>query len=315
MSEDNKNPDPFDFDFDALNEENPLESTGSNSFDLDNPFGEDLGVSVDEVSTNNPFLDSLDNSATDSLAEELLSESAGFAEAGITEELVSEGMDIAADAVPLEEKTAEKKKGLGGWFSKSKDKPVKGESAKEEGTDAGEEKTAEKKKGLGGWFSKSKDKPAKEESAKEEEADTDEGKTAEKKKGLGGWFSKSKDKPAKEKKEKIVKEKEGEPVPRAPRDWGAILCIALSFFLLVSLLMFNIATFLTSGNSILQTLCFLGAFNIVALAVAAVPILFYKYPEQRTVPNVMLGVSTAAMFCSVLIAVSAFYQYNFVLGP
>jgi hypothetical protein len=132
------------------------------------------------------------------------------------------------------------------------------------------------------------------------------------KKKKGFWGSKEKNP-----KEKAVKEKK-EKVPAgetAPRDWGTILCIAFSAFLLASLLVFNIAAFATSGKSMMQTLCFLGAVNIVGLALAAVPILFYKFPKERTLPNVMLGISVVALFSGVLMLVTEFYRYDFILKP
>ena len=136
-----------------------------------------------------------------------------------------------------------------------------------------------------------------------------------------GWFSKGKSQSAKKesvkdkpKKEKAVKEKKpaGESMPR---DWGTILCIAFSIFLLASLLMVNIFAFLTAGSSMMQTLCFLGAFNIVGLAAASVPILFYRFPKDRTLPNIMLGIAAVAMFCTVMFAVYEFYTYDFMLRP
>ena len=137
--------------------------------------------------------------------------------------------------------------------------------------------------------------------------------TDSKKKGFFGRLSKAKNKSTKENKAKKEKKPSvGEPVPL---DWGKILCIVFSVFLLASLLIFNVTAFLWGGSSIMQKLCFMGAFNIVGLAAAAVPILFYKYPQDRTLPNVMLGISAVAMFCSVLIAVNAFYQYGFILKP
>jgi len=141
----------------------------------------------------------------------------------------------------------------------------------------------------------------------------DEEAKGKKKGSFGGLFG-SKKKAPKEKKEKVVKEKE--PVGKAaPWDWGTILCISFSVFLLASLLMFNIAAFLTGGNSLMQTLCFLGAFNLIGLAAAAVPILFYKFPKERTLPNVMLGIAAIATCTSLLIAVTEFYRYSFILKP
>jgi len=160
---------------------------------------------------------------------------------------------------------------------------------------ADDEKAGKKKGFLGGLLGGKKEK--KEKGAKKEKA--------------------PKEKPIKakkEKKEKVVKEKKpiGEMIPR---DWEAILCIAFSVFLLVSLLMVNIAGFLTAGGSMMQTLCFLGAFNLVGLVAAAVPILFYKFPKERTLPNVMLGIAAVAMSTSVQMAVIEFYRYSFIMTP
>jgi hypothetical protein len=77
--------------------------------------------------------------------------------------------------------------------------------------------------------------------------------------------------------------------------------------------MFNVAGLLTGGKSLMQTLCFLGAINIVGLAAATVPILFYRFPKERTLPNVMLGIAAVAMFCSLLVVVTEFYLYGFVM--
>ena len=119
----------------------------------------------------------------------------------------------------------------------------------------------------------------------------------------------------KPKKEKVKKEKvtAGE---RAPLDWGALLCIIFSVFLLASLVTFNIAAVLTRGSdsTILQTLCFIGAINIIGLAAASVPVLFYRFPKERTLPNVLLGISVVALFTGVLMALYEFYNYGFALG-
>ena len=150
-----------------------------------------------------------------------------------------------------------------------------------------------------------------------------EGKKADKKKGFFGRSSKNeaeqspKAKKEKVKKEKVIKEKKpaGELVPR---DWGTILCIAFSVFLLISLLTFNVATFLSrdEGSTLMGTLCFLGAFNLVGLTLVAVPVLFYKFPQERTLPNVMFGISVGAMFTGVLLLVNNFYHYyGFVVSP
>ena len=243
MSEDNSNSDPFDIDFDALRSDNPSESTESSSFDMNNPFGDDLAIPSDEagVSANNSYLDNA--SDADSAA------------------------DVAEESVELGE----------------------GEEVPQT---ADNEKIGKKRGLLGGLLGGKKKKGDKKEKAPKE-----------KKISL-----------KKEKKEKVAKEKKpaGEAVPR---DWGTILCIVFSVFLLVSLLMVNISSFLTAGGSMLQTLCFLGAFNLVGLVAAAVPILFYKFPKERTLPNVMLGIAAVATFTSVQMAVIEFYRYSFIMTP
>ena len=231
MSDDNDN---FDFDFDSFNADDSQVTAGENSFDLDNPFGDDIVVSsgASEEPLANPEGSSFDLS--DPIGNDLVTPDLGAAQGGV-----------------------------------SADNPYLNDSA-----------TSKKKKG---WFSKSKDKPAKEE---------------------------------KPKKEKTVKEKKpaGE---RIPLDLPAILCIAFSVFLMVSLLMFNIAAILSRGpeSTIMQTLCFLGAFNIIGLAAAAVPILFYKLPQERTLPNVLLGISAVASFSGLLMLLNEFYCYGFLLRP
>jgi len=235
MSDDNDN---FDFDFDSLNADDSQITTGGDSFDLDNPFGDDVIVSSD--------------SSADSSTEPPASPGGSSFDMS---DPIGDGLD-ASDLAPAE----------GGV---SADNPYISGSA-----------TGKKKKG---WFSKDKDKPAKE---------------------------------AKPKKEKTVKEKKpaGE---RVPLDLAAILCIAFSVFLFVSLLMFNIAAILTRGpeSTIMQTLCFLGAFNIIGLAAAAVPVLFYKFPKEQTLPNVLLGISAVASFSGLLMLLTEFYRYGFLLNP
>jgi len=125
---------------------------------------------------------------------------------------------------------------------------------------------------------------------------------------------KEKEKQPKAKKEKVAKEKKpaGETTPL---DWGTVLCIAFSAFLLVSLLVFNIAAIFTAGTSLMQTLCFLGAFNVVGLVLVAVPLLFYKFPKERTLPNVLLGISVAAMFTGIEFLIIEFSRYSFIVSP
>jgi len=147
--------------------------------------------------------------------------------------------------------------------------------------------------------------------------------TSEKKKERGGWFSKKKKETEKkpEIKESLKKEKtekaekpSGESVPR---DWEMILCIAFSVFLLVSLLMFNIAALFIRGpeSTMMQTLCFIGAINLIGLPAAAVPYMFYKFPKERTLPNVMLGIAAVAMLGGLMFVVTDFYRYGFIIKP
>ena len=258
MSDDNNSSDPFDFNFDAFNTDESQTSAGGSSFDLDNPFGDDLissgssGMSTGDLpessggssfDLDNPFGDGLDSSSVRvSAGNPFLS---GSAEG--SEDESAESDDLSSNIADGNEESDKKKKG-GGWFAKGKGKPVK----------------------------EKKEKP---------------------------------------KKEKVAKERKpkGESVPL---DLGTVLCFAFSLFWLGSLLMLNVAAFFSRGpdSTIMQTVCFLGAFNIVGLVPAAVPILFYKFPKERTLPNIMLGISVAAMFGAILIAVTEFYHYGFVLG-
>ena len=164
---------------------------------------------------------------------------------------------------------------------------------------AEEEQAGKQKKGfLGGLFGGKKDKKPKKAVIKEKAP---------------------KEKQPKAKKEKVAKvpkEKDATDKQVVPRDWGTILCVVFTLFLLVSFLMVNIGGFLSAGDSIMQTLCFLGAINIVGAPLVAVPILFYKFPRERTLPNVLLGLSVGAMFTGVLFLVNNFYQYyGFALSP
>ena len=240
MSDDNNKSESFDdFDFNAFNEEESPKKS-EETFDLDNPFGDDWTATSNDagVSANNPYLN--DSAISGVGGEDSVAESSGIDKGEVPPRVAGEGT------------TDTKKKGL-----------------------------------LAGLFG---------------------GKTTAPKE--------KKEKQPKTKKEKTPKGEDGTDKPAVPRDWGTILCISFSVFLLVSLLMLNIATFLTAGGSLMQTLCFLGAFNIIGLALAAVPILFYKFPQERTLPNVMLGVSVSAMFTGVLVLVNNFYHYyGFAISP
>jgi len=183
-------------------------------------------------------------------------------------------------------------------FSAFSESPESDEEGEELPPIAADTEQAGKKKGfLGGLFGGKKEK-------------TPKGKQAKEKKTTLSKEPKGK----KEKKEKVVKEKK--PLREwVPRDLETILCIAFSVFFLAVLLVFNIASLVTRGDSLMQTLCFMGAMNIMGLAAAAVPILFYKFPKERTLPNVMLGIAAIAVFISLQSAVIEFYRYSFIMTP
>ena len=264
MSTDNNNSDPFDFDFNSLEAEDSSENAASRSaetggsFDLDNPFGDDLSAFSGEasVSADNPYLNNTESALDD-----------------------PSGSDFAADGTADEFSDALDSDGGGEG----------GESEESEGVLPIAAEKGKKKGGLGGLFGGKKSKAPKGEQIKEKKAA-----------------------PKKEAKGKKEKKPLGE---RVPRDLETILCIVLSVFLLASLLMVNIASLVTSGKSLMQTICFLGAFNVIGLAIAAVPILFYKFPKERTLPNVMLGIAVVAVFIGLQSAVIEFYRYNFILTP
>ena len=271
MSDDNKNAESFDFDFnDLLNEGKPQKPSGDSSFDLDNPFGEDMAFGNDmaplssetEVNADFPNFDDAPSFSNDFSAD---SATDSFAE----ESSVEDSSEISEGEVP----------------------PIA----------VGDEKAGKKKKGfLGGLFGGKKEKTPKEKVTKEKNV------------------KEKQPKPKKEKKEKVVKDKDAPAKPAVPRDWGTILCVLFSLFLLVSLLTFNAATFLSrdASSTLMGTLCFLGAFNLVGLTLVAVPILFYKFPKERTLPNVLLGISVGAMFTGVLFLVNNFYYYyGFTVSP
>ena len=285
----------------------PSASTSESSFDLENPFGDDdliaagstkePGASTSESSFDleNPFGD--DVVVTSSKAEP----SASTSESSF--DLESPFGDDVVGGVEA---------GSGGNVLSDDEDSFPGTAAEQppEFDDyvppiAVEEKS--KKKGfLGGIFGGKKDKAPKEAKTKT-------------KPGKEKPVKEKPAKPPKEKKEKVVKEKAvKEKRPVVPRDWGTILCVVFSVFLLASLLMFNVATFLSrdANSTLMGTLCFLGAFNLVGLTLVAVPILLYKFPQERTLPNVLLGLSVGAMFTGVLLLVHNFYHYyGFVVGP
>ena len=296
MSDDNKNTDPFDFDFNALNEDEPQAQSDS-SFDLDSPFGDDIVVSKSEPAASqaasdsgfdldNPFGDDLVVTRSEATESSAGSDSGFDLDSSFGDDFVSSSNEsgVSADNPYINDSSVILPSADPHAFIDST-----GESVQEEQADS------KKKKGLlSGILGGKKGKATKEKASKEKPV------------------KEKQPKPKKEKKEKTPGE------PAVPRDWGTILCIAFSVFWLASLLIFNVATFLSrgEGSTLMGTLCFLGAFNLVGLALAAVPILFYKFPQERTLPNVMLGVSTGAIFTGVLFHVcNAYHYYGFAVTP
>jgi len=323
MSDDNKNSEqPFDFDFDALNEEESQEKPGDSAFDLDNPFGDDVVVTRSEpgesqekpgdsgFDLNNPFGDDVVVTRSEPGESQEKPSDSGFDLdnpfgddlAPLSREPLGSESGVSADNPYLDDFSADGSAASSSFEGSAFEDSAVGESSEidEDGVpsiDAEEETTGKKKKGfLGGLFGGGKKKAPKGKATKEK-------KTKEKQ-------------PKKGKKEKGAKDGETSDKPAVPRDWGTILCIAFSVFLLVSFLMFNIGTLLVGGGDLLPTLGFLGAFNLVGLALVAVPILFYRFPQERTLPNVMLGLSVGAMFTGVLFHVHNFYwYYGFAISP
>jgi len=283
MSDDNKSSDnSSDFldniDFDAFNTDESQAGTGEGSFDLDNPFGDDL-TPLNKGESTGDLPESAGESSfgfDDSFGDLSQSGDSLTPDSGVSADNPYLS-DLADDGIPGGEKKGEKKGFLSGLFGgKGKKEKTKKKTSEKEETEEG-----------GG--------------AEDSNVGESEGVMLDKKKT---------------KKEKVAKEKKpaGE---RAPLGLGEILCIVFSALWLVCLLVFNIAAFLYSreaGISLMQTLAFMGAINIVGLAAASVPILFYKFPQERTLSNVMLGISATAIFIAVQIAITEFYRYGFIMG-
>jgi len=259
MSQDNNNPDPFDFNFDSLNTDEPLASTGDSSFDLDNPFGDDVVVSRNNTSTEGTPISGSESSF----------------DLGASDSGVSADNPYLNAPPPLN--------------------LAKGDSQTGEDSASGTPAPEKKKKGfLGGLFG-GKGKKGKE---------TPEPKEKEPKV--------KKEKVKKEKAEKKPKEPTG---PREPRDWGTILCLGIAGFLALNLLVINVAAFL-SAKEIMPLLLFLGTINLVGLTAISVPLLFLRADKKdRTLTNVMLGVSVVVLFGGLMIMFTEFYQYSFIVKP
>ena len=306
MSDDSRNSESLDaeslddFNFDSFDLDEPQANTGDDAFDLENPFGDGLAApgsvasagESPESSADDAF--DLENPFGDDLAAPGGETSAGESSESSADDAFDLGGSFGGDdsAAPEEGVSADNPY-LSGLTSESSD---------------GEGKA--KKGFLGGLFGgKGKSKKEKKKKVNLGEEEKSEGSEGEEDAGEEPKKGKRK------KKEKVVKEKKpaGE---RTPLDLGTMLCIAFAAFWLVSLLMFNIAGLLSREpeSSLMQTLCFMGAINLVGLIPACVPILFYKFPAERTLLNVMLGISVVALFTGVMMTMTDFYRYGFALG-
>jgi len=281
MSDDSRNSESLDAE--SLDTES-LDDFNFDSFNLDEP----------QASTGDDAFD-LENPFGDGLAVPNSEASTGEPSDNSGDDAFDFGSSLGGDdSVAHEERV-------------SADNPYLSDLASESSDGEGK---AKKKGFLNGLFG-GKGKPKKEKKKKTNLSEEGESESSEGEGDTGEEPKKGKRK----KKEKVVKEKKpaGE---RAPLDLATMLCIAFSVFWLVSLLMFNIAGLLSRGpeSSLMQTLCFMGAINIVGLIPACVPILFYKFPAERTLPNVMLGISVVALFTGVMMTLTDFYRYGFALG-
>ena len=346
MSDDKKKPESLDdFDFDSFNLDEPQQNPGESSFDLDDPFGGDIVATDDSTVGINGGMDTGDLDTGD-LDTGDLSESAGASSFDLDDpfggDMVITGSGMSTGDLPestgassfdLDDPFGGDMVATGGGthtgdflagdLPKSADSfglddPYGGDLQAAAGgvsadnpylSGAASATTDGEKKGKKGFLSGifggkgKKDKSKKATSG--EEGDAEESESGITKKGK------------KEKKEKVVKEKKpaGE---RAPLEVGEILCIGFTALWLACMLLFNIVALLYyfqgEGISLLQTLAFMGAINVVGLAGASVPILFYRFPKERTLPNVMLGISAFAIFIAIQIAVTGFYRYGFALS-
>jgi uncharacterized membrane protein len=282
MSDDNKRSDNSsdfldNFDFDAFNADESQESTPESSFDLDNPFGDDLAP---------PSREEGKEEITGELPESTEESFVGFGDSFGDDSSTSDS-GVSADNPYLSDPTD----------AESPDGETKG-----------------KKKGFFGGLFGGKGKKAKTKQEKSKKASSGEESGVEE--SDAGDLTGESEEAASDKKKNKKEKRENKPAgERAPLGVGEILCIVFSVFLLASLLVFNIATFLFSEpGQLIQTLVFMGAFNIIGLAAASVPILFYKFPKERTLPNVMLGISAVALFIGVQVTIIEFHRYGFTMG-
>jgi hypothetical protein len=94
-------------------------------------------------------------------------------------------------------------------------------------------------------------------------------------------------------------------------DVPGILCLAAAGTLLLIMLVQNVMSLVFCGGSILRAVCYVAAFDIIGLGAVAVPALIYKHRSEIGLFNVLLGVSSMALFVGVLIMLTEFYRYGF----
>jgi hypothetical protein len=120
---------------------------------------------------------------------------------------------------------------------------------------------------------------------------------------------KNKEKPKKEK-------KEGESI-----GLGAGLCLTSSGLLLLALIAVNIILLVFQPYKELNvgfsaTIYYLIGFNLVGGAgIVAVPFLFYKYRKENDLFQTMLGISVMALSFAVIILMTEFLRYDYMLNP
>jgi hypothetical protein len=110
-------------------------------------------------------------------------------------------------------------------------------------------------------------------------------------------------------------EPEPESAPKVsaePLDW---IIIAFSGFLFFALLVHNVASILAGGGSVMQTLCYISAFDIVGLCAAAAPFMCIKERKHINLFQVLLGMSSTALCLGVLVLLTEFYRYGFIIKP
>ncbi|GHT14207.1 hypothetical protein FACS1894170_10990 [Planctomycetales bacterium] len=98
-------------------------------------------------------------------------------------------------------------------------------------------------------------------------------------------------------------------------DIPGILCLAAAGALVLIMLVQNVMSLLFHTDSIFCAVCYVASFDIIGLGAVTVPVLIYKRRAEIGLFNVLLGVSAAALFGGVLIMLTEFYHYGFVIKP